>query len=53
MLLTGPDLPAHILVSLRRIAVGLGLALAVGVLLGLAIGSFRRLEAAPPCSSCA
>ena len=46
MLLTGPDLPAHILVSLRRIAVGLGLALAVGVPLGLAIGSFRRLEAA-------
>lgn len=46
MLLTGPDLPGHILVSLRRIAVGLGLALAVGVPLGLAIGSFRRLEAA-------
>ena len=55
MLLTGPDLPGHILVSLRRIAVGLGLALAVGVPLGLAIGSFRRLEARcrPPCSSCA
>jgi NitT/TauT family transport system permease protein len=45
-LLTGSDLPAHVLVSLRRIAVGLGLALAIGVPLGLAIGSWRRLEAA-------
>lgn len=45
-LLTGSDLPAHILVSLRRIAVGLGLALVIGVPLGLAIGSWRRLEAA-------
>jgi len=45
-LLTSSDLPAHILVSLRRIAVGLGLALAIGVPLGLAIGSWRRLEAA-------
>ncbi|WP_409408335.1 ABC transporter permease [Achromobacter sp.] len=45
-LLSGSDLPHHILVSLRRIAVGLGLALAIGVPLGLAIGSWRRLEAA-------
>jgi NitT/TauT family transport system permease protein len=45
-LLTGSDLPAHILVSLRRVAVGLGFALAIGVPLGLAIGSYRRLEAA-------
>lgn len=45
-LLSGSDLPLHILVSLRRIAVGLGLALAIGVPLGLAIGSWRRLEAA-------
>ncbi len=45
-LLTDSDLPTHILVSLRRIAVGLGLALAIGVPLGLAIGSWRRLEAA-------
>jgi len=44
-LLTGSDLPLHILVSLRRIAVGLGFALAIGVPLGLAIGSYRRLEA--------
>ncbi len=45
-LLTGSDLPMHVAVSLRRIAVGLGLALAIGVPLGLAIGSYRRLEAA-------
>lgn len=45
-LLTGSDLPLHVLVSLRRVAVGLGLALAIGVPLGLAIGSYRRLEAA-------
>ena len=45
-LLTGSDLPMHVWVSLRRIAVGLGLALAIGVPLGLAIGSYRRLEAA-------
>ena len=45
-LLTASDLPMHILVSLRRIAVGLGFALLIGVPLGLAIGSWRRLEAA-------
>ncbi|NMK45905.1 ABC transporter permease [Achromobacter sp. Bel] len=44
-LLTASDLPLHILVSLRRIAVGLGFALLIGVPLGLAIGSWRRLEA--------
>ena len=43
MLLTGPDLPGHILVSLRRIAVGLG---RWPWACWLAIGSFRRLEAA-------
>ena len=55
MLLTGPDLPGHILVSLRRIAVGLGLALAVGVPLGwpsAASDGWRR-RCRPPCSSCA
>ncbi|MCO5132431.1 MAG: ABC transporter permease [Xanthobacteraceae bacterium] len=45
-LLSGPDLPVHILVSLRRVLVGLGLALAVGVPLGLAVGRFQRLNAA-------
>lgn len=45
-LLMGSDLPFHVLVSLRRVAVGLGFALAIGVPLGLAIGSYRRLEAA-------
>lgn len=45
-LLTASDLPMHILVSLRRIAVGLGFALLIGVPLGLAVGSWRRLEAA-------
>lgn len=45
VLLSGPDLPVHILVSLRRVLVGLGLALAVGVPLGLAIGRFQRLNA--------
>jgi NitT/TauT family transport system permease protein len=45
-LLSGPDLPVHILVSLRRVLVGLGLALLIGVPLGLAIGSFRRVNAA-------
>jgi NitT/TauT family transport system permease protein len=43
-LLISSDLPIHILVSLRRIGVGLGGALIIGVPLGLAIGSWRRLE---------
>lgn len=46
VLLSGPDLPVHILVSLRRVLVGLGFALLVGVPLGLAIGSFQRLNSA-------
>lgn len=44
-LLRGGELPLHILVSLKRIAIGLGVALAIGVPLGLALGSYRRLEA--------
>ena len=40
------DLPLHVLISLRRVLTGLAVALAVGVPLGLAIGSFRWLEAA-------
>jgi len=43
-MLSGSDLPLHIWVSLKRIFIGLGLALAIGVPLGLAIGSYRRLE---------
>jgi NitT/TauT family transport system permease protein len=46
VLLSGPDLPVHILVSLRRVLVGLGFALLIGVPLGLAIGSYRRVNAA-------
>ncbi len=45
-LVSGPDLPVHVMVSLRRVLVGLGLALAAGVPLGLAIGRFQRLNAA-------
>jgi NitT/TauT family transport system permease protein len=45
-LLSGPDLPVHILVSLRRVLVGLGFALLIGVPLGLAIGSLQRLNSA-------
>lgn len=45
-LLGGPDLPVHIMVSLRRVLVGLGFALLVGVPLGLVIGSFQRLNSA-------
>jgi NitT/TauT family transport system permease protein len=45
-LLSGPDLLVHIVVSLRRVLVGLGFALLIGVPLGLAIGSFRRLDSA-------
>ncbi len=45
-LATHSDLPVHILVSLRRVLVGLGLALLIGVPLGLAIGSSKLLNAA-------
>jgi NitT/TauT family transport system permease protein len=45
-LLAQGDLPVHILVSLRRVLVGLGFALLIGVPLGLAVGSYRRLNTA-------
>lgn len=45
-LLLHSDLPLHVQVSLKRILVGLGLALAIGVPLGIAVGSWRTLEAA-------
>ncbi len=45
-MLTQPDLPVHILVSLRRVLIGLGFALLIGVPLGLAIGSYSRLNTA-------
>ncbi|TBV09997.1 ABC transporter permease [Phytopseudomonas dryadis] len=43
-LLTRGELYEHSWVSLRRVLVGLGLALLVGVPLGLLVGSWRRLE---------
>lgn len=45
-LLTQSDLTIHLMVSLRRIMVGLGLALLIGVPVGLAVGSYRQLNAA-------
>jgi len=45
-LLVHSDLPIHVLVSLKRILVGLAFALAIGVPVGLAVGSFGLLEAA-------
>jgi NitT/TauT family transport system permease protein len=45
-LVTQSDLPIHVLVSLRRILIGLGLALFIGVPLGLAVGSYNLLNAA-------
>lgn len=45
-LLGSSDLYGHVLVSLKRIMVGLFLALLIGVPLGLLIGSSRSLEAA-------
>jgi len=45
-LVTQSDLPVHILVSLRRVAVGLGLALLLGVPIGLAVGNYSHLNAA-------
>ncbi len=40
------ELYEHVLVSLKRILVGLLLALLIGVPLGLLVGSYRHLEAA-------
>ena len=45
-LLLRPELYEHVLVSLKRILVGLLMALLIGVPLGLMIGSYRHLEAA-------
>ena len=45
-LLTQPDLGIHVATSLRRVLVGLGLALLIGVPLGLAVGSSSLLNAA-------
>ncbi|MDH2400192.1 ABC transporter permease [Bradyrhizobium sp. SSUT18] len=45
-LATHSDLPIHVLVSLRRVLVGLGLALVIGVPLGLAVGSSALLNSA-------
>jgi NitT/TauT family transport system permease protein len=45
-LATSSDLPIHILVSLRRVLVGLGLALLIGVPVGLAVGRSGLLNAA-------
>jgi NitT/TauT family transport system permease protein len=45
-LLTGSDLPTHILVSLKRVFVGLGLALLIGVPTGLAVGTSSLLNQA-------
>ncbi|MDQ8731020.1 ABC transporter permease [Bradyrhizobium sp. LHD-71] len=45
-LLIGSDLPVHILVSLKRVLVGLLLALAIGVPVGLAVGSWSKLNEA-------
>ncbi|MET0315062.1 MAG: ABC transporter permease [Hansschlegelia sp.] len=42
----GPDLWGHVAVSLKRIAVGLGVAILIGVPAGLAVGSSAALEAA-------
>jgi len=40
------ELARHTLVSLKRVLVGLGFAIALGVPLGLLVGSHRRLESA-------
>jgi NitT/TauT family transport system permease protein len=45
-LATHSDLPIHILVSLRRVLVGLGFALLLGVPLGLAVGTSSLLNSA-------
>lgn len=45
-LLRGPDLPVHVMASVRRVAVGLGLALLAGVPLGVTVGSVEWLNRA-------
>jgi NitT/TauT family transport system permease protein len=45
-LLAGSDLPLHIGVSLKRILIGLALALLIGVPVGLVVGLNRTFEAA-------
>jgi NitT/TauT family transport system permease protein len=45
-LATQSDLPVHIVVSLRRVLIGLGFALLIGVPIGLAVGSSALLDAA-------
>jgi NitT/TauT family transport system permease protein len=45
-LATQSDLPIHILVSLRRVLIGLGSALLIGVPVGLAVGGSGLLNAA-------
>jgi NitT/TauT family transport system permease protein len=45
-LLLGSDLLVHIAVSLRRVLIGVGCALAIGVPLGLAMGGSRTVDAA-------
>lgn len=45
-LVSGPDLWVHILVSLKRVLIGLALALVVGVPVGLLVGASKLAEAA-------
>ena len=45
MIVSG-ELAKHALISLQRIAQGLGVSIAIGVPLGLAMGSFKSLESA-------
>lgn len=45
-LASGPDLWTHVALSLKRIAVGLGLAVLIGVPIGLAVGASTAFEAA-------
>lgn len=45
-LLTGSDLTQHVLVSVKRVLVGLGIALVIGVPVGLLVGSSRLAESA-------
>ncbi|WP_312793966.1 ABC transporter permease [Tianweitania sp.] len=45
-LLKGSDLPLHVMVSLRRVLVGLAIALALGVPIGILVGTSRFAEAA-------